>query len=366
MGSKERKVYRQLLEILGQGVVLASVDRERAREVIETFRKLPSDSNSYRGKTVAKIIEAVSDDEKKFSAKNVNDYLGIVTGLFDYAIKELGVESYINHFDDSLRVPEGRRKDKRDPFSREDLKKIFSGNFFVNFNRKKNKPHTYWAPLIALYTGARNNEVGSLKVSDIRPSLDESGNIVKSDIDGKEIWFFSINRDESGLDEVKDELSNTLKNDNSVRQVPIHPKLIELGFLEYRDQVRKKGDETMLFDYLVFSKSDKFGGLIGRNFNDYLKDIKMWVRLRKVFYSFRHTIYNELTNQGVVDERRELISGRASEERKSTGLEVYGSLNAVEMKNLYVDVVKMDFDSVLTEVRPFYDMVRASQKPNKA
>lgn len=358
--SKELKALRQMREILGDGLHVDEVNREKARGVIETFSKLPSAHNKFAGKLVSEILESMPEGEPVLLPQSVNDYLGHMIAIFDYAIEELEISDFKNPFSARLRLAEPDKKDARDSFTDIDLKLIFGGGAFTNFDHKKHKPHTYWAPLIALYTGARNNEIGSLCCSDITQAVDDDGKPVTS-IAGEPLWLIGINENP----EVADGKKRT-KTDNSKRNVPIHPKLIELGFLKYCAVKRKKGEDNMLFDYLVFNKRNGYGGLIGRNFNDYLKQIDVWVKLKKVFYSFRHTLYDHLSNAGVASERRELIAGRSSkDEAKTIGELVYGNKDAVKVLNIYEDVLKIDFEFALVKVVPFYKMERASQKPNK-
>jgi len=359
--SKELKALRQMREILGDELYVDEVGRKKAKYVMATFCKLPSDHNKYVGKSVSEILESMPKEEPVLLPQTVNDYLGYMVAIFNYAIEELELTGFKNPFVKKMRRAEPDKKDARSSFTDNELKLIFEGEVFTEFDYKKHKPHVYWAPLIALYTGARNNEIGSLCCSDITQVFYDDGKPVVSKA-GMPLWLIGINENPKVASGKK-----RIKNTNSKRNVPIHPRLIELGFLEYCEVQRKKGTDNMLFDYLVFNKRNGYGGLIGRNFNDYLKKIDVWVRLKKVFYSFRHTIYDHLNNAGVVSERRELIAGRSSNDKaKTTGERVYGNKNAVKALNIYDDVLKMDFEFALTKVKPFYEMEKASQKSNKA
>ncbi len=69
--------------------------------------------------------------------------------------------------------------------------------------------------MIGLYSGARLNEIGQLTLSHI--SLDP-------------VPHFRILH---------------AKNQSSTQDVPIHPKLIELGFLDYVEAIRNAGHITL-------------------------------------------------------------------------------------------------------------------------
>ncbi len=346
MPYKERKVYRVLQEILGDKTPISKVDRGAARNFVNVLQELSNNSTRYKGKSVSQILDLMADDEETLKPKSINDYIEIVTGLFNYAIIEKEIVTFSNPFSKTLKLKDTRKKDKRDPFTRPELKDIFAGEWFTRFNHDHHLPHLYWAPLIALFTGCRNNEVASLFAHDIKAATDEEGRPVL-DQEGGQIWYFSINI--NGY-------RKKIKTINAIRNVPLHPSLLKFGLLDYREQVLKKGKDTMLFDYFTYDDYSGYGRLIGENFIEYLKKIGIWVKRKKVFYSFRHTLYNELVNKNIPDERRELLSGRAADGFESTGKSVYGSDNAIEMKSLYEDILKIDFDSALSEVKPFYEM----------
>ncbi|MEI8326187.1 MAG: hypothetical protein WCH44_12650 [Betaproteobacteria bacterium] len=67
-------------------------------------------------------------------------------------------------------------KDRRDPFTLEDLVRIFDPQVYVS----RKLPHTFWPPLIALYTGARCNEIAQLYLDDI----------LNDDLEHPERWRF--------------------------------------------------------------------------------------------------------------------------------------------------------------------------------
>jgi integrase len=70
------------------------------------------------------------------------------------------------------------------PYEQEDLKGLFHSDEYLNGKHKK--ASNYWCPLIALFTGARSNEICQLTLSDIR----------QEEVDGKIIEFIDINQEE--------------------------------------------------------------------------------------------------------------------------------------------------------------------------
>ena len=111
-----------------------------------------------------------------------------------------------------------RRADQqRDRFTREDITKIFDPS---RFNQEKLTPFQYWVLLLAVYTGARVKELAQLRTQDV--------------IEDARIYAVSLVWD-----------GGTTKNDQSVRTTPLHPRLVELGFMDYVKDMRSKGHEKL-------------------------------------------------------------------------------------------------------------------------
>jgi integrase len=117
------------------------------------------------------------------------------------------------------------KKNRRKPFDLAALKAIFASPVYAKGERPAGGKGeaAYFLPVMALYTGARVRELAQLRHGDIKEVeyADADGDMHKG-------WFLSITED------TDDEgLANAIKNDASERLVPIHPKLMELGFIEY-------------------------------------------------------------------------------------------------------------------------------------
>src|SRR5690606_32218623 len=127
----------------------------------------------------------------------------------------------------------GSARDDRDPFSLGQLEKIFRAPIYTGCQSAHDwsKPGNevlidsgrYWVPLISLFSGARMGEIIQLRTSDVR---EEEG-----------IVHFAL------LDEEDDQ---RLKTANARRRIPMHPELVELGFLKLVER-RRKADEARLF-----------------------------------------------------------------------------------------------------------------------
>lgn len=145
-----------------------------------------------------------------------------------------------------------------------------------------------WAALIALYSGARLEEIAQLTVDDIR---EEAAN-------GATVWIIDIHNGGQ----------NKLKDGTSARLVPVHSELVRAGFLDYVKAL-KAGP---LFPGLKRreSKGGKVGARVGELFRKKLVALGI-KRDGLCFHSFRHTVAGALDAAGVPQSDAARILGHA-------------------------------------------------------
>ena len=211
------------------------------------------------------------------SISNANIRLSHISALLGWAARNGIVPSNVA-LGTSIPNPQSR-KSRRKPFKLPELKEIFGSPVFSEGVRPAGGKGeaAYWIPTIALYTGARVREIAQLRCGDIRDSefADGDGNMRRS-------WFFSIaeDTDEAGL-------QTAIKTDASERLVPVHPKLIELGFIDY---VQKLSDQKgRVFPLLPVDIYGNPAAIWGEWFSGYLRKVCGVVDKRMTFHSFRHT-----------------------------------------------------------------------------
>lgn len=142
-------------------------------------------------------------------------------------------------------------------------------------------------PLIALYTGARLEEICQLHLDDIH------------EVDG--IWVLDINN--------KGE--KNVKSQTSARLVPVHSKLIELGMIKYCKILLNQGQER-LFPELNKGKKG-YSAQAGRWFNDRYKGKMGVVSTLKSFHSFRHTMIDQLKQKGTIEYNIKALAGHKND-----------------------------------------------------
>lgn len=159
-----------------------------------------------------------------------------------------------------------------------------------------------------LYDGARPAEVAQLFVDDVRQ---ERG-----------IWIMHISED--------DGTGKRTKTAGSRRVVPIHSKLIELGFIEHVERQRAAG-EAQVFPEIELPKEGQIAAQFSREFNRYLAKVGVKADRRIVAYSLRHTFVDRARQAGFMDDEIATVVGHEIGESKKTvtsgyGVEQHGTL----------------------------------------
>lgn len=305
------------IRALRQGHVARFI--EMLRSLPKSYRKSPKD----REKTLTQILadgRNLPADKVGMSEATINRNLGYIGQIVRRARSE-GI--LISQTIDLglLHVKETKReRDKRLPFSPEDITAIFQSPVWHGYRSPKRR-HTpgnmlskdglYWVPLIGVYTGARREEIAGLMVDEI--------------VEVNGIWCIDI----------KDNENRGLKTESAPRLVPIHSHLLELGLVEYRDEVVRRKKTDLFPDLTPTNNSDSFGDKI-----DYMWRQIMIKQLgerpkNKVFHSFRHYAINCFKRDPEVDKQTEKdIVGHAGGDVNE---EVYGESMPVDIKKRAIE-----------------------------
>ena len=216
--------------------------------------------------------------------------IGILKTLFNSAInQELLDKNPTDHF----KLPYKRPHKPRVGFTPEDLTRIFDSPIYTQgyLPLGGGKIACFWLPLLALFTGARLEELAQLQVSDIRIAQG-LGHVL------------SI----SDLAESGHRTSAQLKNVHSRRNIPLHPVLIACGFLEH---VRER-QSGYLFPDLKINPRGKRSGYFSNWFSGYLRQKVGIADTRKVFHSFRHTFKDLCRKHGIEEAVHDALTGHKS------------------------------------------------------
>ncbi|RKE53571.1 site-specific recombinase XerD [Sphingomonas sp. PP-CC-3G-468] len=191
-------------------------------------------------------------------------------------------------------------KNKRKEFDLASLNAIFASPVYADGARPAagKGEAAYWLPLLALYTGARMEELGQLRPADVQQ-------ISYPDGDGIDLssWFIRIQEDADD--------SLRLKNAASERDVPVHPELERLGFLAFVAAATKAKQER-LFPKLNANIYGRLTAKWGEWFGPYLRGTCGVTDKRMVFHSFRHTFKQYARHAGIIEGVQRQIMGHGS------------------------------------------------------
>jgi integrase len=287
-----RQVWRRLIEFIGD-VEAASVSPSEADDWIIAVRELPV---TRKPSVVALDMRAILRDhasERCLAPKTVWKWAGFAKRVFGWAeSRKLIPFNPMNEAMPKKPTKRDRRKARR-PYTPEEIGAMFSKPLFKGFAgggdtgyREAPGPNLmkdakYWLPIFALWHGCRLEEIGGAKIAEFK------------ELDG--IAYI-------------DWTERKLKTPEASRELPIHPKMRELGFFDYVAERREAGD-IHLFPELPHDPKDEEAGT--RRFGKwwgYWSDANGFPDPNVDFHAFRHTFIRQC--RGVIDEElRDLITG---------------------------------------------------------
>ncbi len=275
---------RQALSLLGGDLPIRSITRAHCREMIELLRWLPRNSSKIYPKLSPVEIAAKSREAGRtdlISPANINTYLNKLCGVFNWAMKEQFID---RNPAVGLKVPDPvLRREKRLPFSMTQLTAIFAAPLYVGCQDdghgyakpgdQRPKTARFWIPLIGLFCGLRLNEICQLDVADIKVIEDVT------------CFWVTASTEAGGTDK-------RLKTSSSERLVPVHPYLLDLGFMKF------VGDRRASRDAKLFGEIEV--GCLGYRSSTFSQWFRRFVRkagadsAKTCFHSLRHNFRDAL------------------------------------------------------------------------
>lgn len=226
----------------------------------------------------------------------------------------------------------------RAAFPVEALPLIFSAELKSKYGQPGSKyAERFWIPALYLSNGLRAEESAQARLGDLKM------------VDN--IRCFHV--------QITDSATQTLKNLNSARLIPLHPVLNRLGFDEYvsarRAAVEAEGGDVeaaLLFGGLKPSKTHGYKNALclwinGRN--GYLDRLRLWKRTTQVLHSLRFNAIGAMIEAGIPTEFRMALSGHGAPP-SDEGVRTYASTRSVV--GMYEHLSRIDWDSAFKNVLP--------------
>jgi integrase len=294
--------------------ILKGTTWRKQRGVIEAF--IASQDDRDLGMVEPTHVSAYKKEmlAAKREGTTINDHISILNGFFDYCIDNKLV-NMVNPAAGLFIKGANKKIVSYQPFNVDELGRIFNP---VVYRKKMVMPDCYWGPLIALFTGARAEEIASLGKDDVYQ------------LHGH--WVFHIRRG---------------KTKNAQRIVPVHDKLIDLGWIRYIEWL-KSTDYKMVFPHLVdgangYKKnlSRAFGILLDQPEIDIVDELK-------VFHSFRHTVITKLTAAGLNEGLKRALVGHDSDSPDDAH-GTYIHLDHVGVKERRDAIQKLEYEGLVLD-----------------
>jgi integrase len=259
------------------------ITKAHVRDFKDAMLRFPARlSNAERRLPVAEVLEAYEGkDVPRLSPQTINEKclaaLKAVLGLCENdGLIETNPAA-------GVRAKESNQSEVSTlPYTNEDLRLILSWPIFTEGFRPKGGggEAAKWLPLMAMFSGARLEELASLTKED-----------------------FGV---EDGVRFMR--LSGRVKNASSRRKIPVHSRLVELGLLQYVEAI-KAGP---IFPLLA-GESEKVSHSWSKWWGRYARAQGL-TDPKKVFHSFRHTVKRKMRDAGVDKTLRDAVMGHTAED----------------------------------------------------
>jgi hypothetical protein len=351
------RAVEMFIELHGN-LTIAEIRRSHATQFREALRQVPKTRKGPLLKAGLLELRQWSQEHPgalKVSAGTVNKQLGAVQTIINWGFRNGLVPDEVPWADPFKDARLEGEQSTRDAFDPHGLKAVFDAPLFTDLKIPAGGKGlaAVWLPLLALFMGGRQGEFASLRVSDIREDAETH------------IPLMWIIRDATA--------GKRVKTDAGERVVPIHPQIIQLGFLDYVAQRKAEdGNKAWLFPAVA---PDQRGGrkAWAKWWGHYLRDHIGVEDRNLVFHSFRHGFQDALRRATPDEELRDALAGRSAAGKSVS--RTYGAKQMLQrwgVRKLHEVICAVSFPGLdLSRVKPLGSSMstrgdRRNQKAPKA
>jgi len=320
------RVLKWLMEMHGADTPLSAITTDDLR----TFRDDIDQLAVLRGRDIPFAQRRAKSSDDRIKSATAIKYWGSLRGFFAWAVDERRIpENPLG----SLKIDRRKGEERASPeaFSSEELRQLFGTPLYAGYLARKrvNEPGSirirngkWWSMVLLLYTGMRAGEAAQLLPLDFK--FDDAVPHIKV-----------RETDDHGV-RVK-----TLKTKASIRDVPIHPHLMELGLQQFVERRAKAYPSRQVFwDFRPGADGRKSDGLT-KFWGAYLRKHDLWKHGRATHVG-RHTLAAFLRQALVSDDDIGAIIGHAARTMTST----YGGAYPLNRKAASLAKLDFGFDTV--------------------
>lgn len=275
-----KRQLRYVEEHFGPETLLADITPHDVRAYRDEIKRLRSNHHRTNART---FIERQTENEKhRIAPKTAALLFETVKAFFRWATDDEGylTTNPAQHVRTEISKRLKGSKSRR-PFTQAELWTLFSQPVFTGFQSAKRRFQAgtalvrddfFWIPVLGFYTGARLGEIVQLHYADI-------------DLKGS-IPFLRIT--DAGSGQPGSANAKHVKSAAGIREVPLHPDVLELGFAEFVSARAKHRKATeRLFNRIPFGSDGQASTVFSKWFARFLDAAGLSDRAL-VFHSFRH------------------------------------------------------------------------------
>jgi integrase len=293
----DKRIVEEFIEIVGD-IDFSTITKKEVSHYIDVQTKLPPNrkkSPKYRDLSIKEVMKLKLSQKEIQTPQNINKRITKLSVFGNWGVRQ-GL--LITNPFSGMKFSVKKQPHTRQPFTADELRKIFKPETYLKWtihfshpyrkDRVSNHLPYYWIFLLGIFSGMRTNEMCQILLSQVKKE--------------KGIWFIFI----------EDSEETKVKTENAIRKVPVHPQLIDLGFVDYVT-AQKKSKRGRLF-WELSEDRDGFASHVSRHYNQrFLPAVGVWKKYTKVLYCTRHTFINKLYSEMVDENVIKVLVGHEKE-----------------------------------------------------
>ena len=293
----DKRIVEEFIEIVGD-IDFSTITKKEVSHYIDVQTKLPPNrkkSPKYRDLSIKEVMKLKLSQKEIQTPQNINKRITKLSVFGNWGVRQ-GL--LITNPFSGMKFSVKKQPHTRQPFTADELRKIFKPETYLKWtihfshpyrkDRVSNHLPYYWIFLLGIFSGMRTNEMCQILLSQVKKE--------------KGIWFIFI----------EDSEETKVKTENAIRKVPVHPQLIDLGFVDYVT-AQKKSKRGRLF-WELSEDRDGFASHVSRHYNQrFLPAVGVWKKYTKVLYCTRHTFINKLYSEMVDENVIKVLIGHEKE-----------------------------------------------------
>lgn len=316
-----------LKQELGGETPISSVSRDSVRRFRDDLQRVDARWRGKPGPFRDRLTDAVEHQTK--SATYLR-YWHAAERFFGWCVSEGYAEVDPAS---GLRIERkiGESKATPEAFSSDELKALIASPLYSGYKSPKrvSDPGTvflrrghWWAAILLLHTGLRAGELSQFLASDF--------------VFDAEVPHLKVQRKNATGQTVK-----TTKNAASIRDIPLHTRLLTLGLREFVQQRGKKYEGGRVFREFRLGSAGSTSDGMTRFWREYLIRFGLWKEGRAT-HVFRHTVIATLRANGASEEDIGAFVGHTGK----TVTAQYGGPHPLARKAKTMELLKYEFDLV--------------------